>query len=385
MSEIATVGARQIDTSRGSHNMTVSNQWARRPDDEKFLSLSDLKSHLETQAFASTTSLINTRKAELVAPEPQSLADTKVLHFESDAGRHEFTHWSFGQLCSLSGAPPAYLRTLPSQIVADVVNYEMTRNPEGRVMYHTDNTIRAYTSDKYGRIFDYQIVEAIERMIQNSTPWKVPGKFDAWGHYDPHHPVTKDTTTLFASDRDIFVFLVDDLHPIEIGKLPNGDPDYLFRGFYVWNSEVGSRSFGIATMYLRGVCCNRILWGVENFSEITFRHSRFAPERFADEARPALESFSHGATRSITEGVKRAQEAVIAKDDHDALEFLRKRTGFSAKRSHAILTQHEQEEGRPIRNVWDVTQGITAFARGFTAQDERVDVERKARAILDQV
>ena len=42
--------------------------------------------------------------------------------------------------------------------------------------------------------------------------------------YDPEVPVTKDTTTLFASDRDIFVFLVDDRNPIEVGKLPNGEP-----------------------------------------------------------------------------------------------------------------------------------------------------------------
>ena len=25
--------------------------------------------------------------------------------------------------------------------------------------------------------------------------------------------------------RDVFIFLVDDLNPIEIGKLPNGEPD----------------------------------------------------------------------------------------------------------------------------------------------------------------
>jgi hypothetical protein len=31
--------------------------------------------------------------------------------------------------------------------------------------------------------------------------------------------VTKDTTTLYASDRDVFLFLVDDTNPIEAGRL----------------------------------------------------------------------------------------------------------------------------------------------------------------------
>jgi len=59
--------------------------------------------------------------------------------------------------------------------------------------------------------------------------------------HNPFVEVTKDTTTLYASDRDVFLFLVDDTHPIEAGKLPNGDPDLYFRGFYCWNSEVVRR------------------------------------------------------------------------------------------------------------------------------------------------
>ena len=39
-----------------------------------------------------------------------------------------------------------------------------------------------------------------------------------------------------ASDRDVFLFLVDDTNPIEAGRLPDGSPDLYFRGFYCWNS-----------------------------------------------------------------------------------------------------------------------------------------------------
>jgi hypothetical protein len=37
---------------------------------------------------------------------------------------------------------------------------------------------------------------------------------------------------------------------------------------------------------------SRTLWGVENFEEITVRHSKFAARRFAHEAASALTSFA---------------------------------------------------------------------------------------------
>src|SRR5258706_7732761 len=89
------------------------------------------------------------------------------------------------------------------------------------------------------------------------------------------------------------LILVDDLNPIEAGRLADGSPDLYFRGFYCWNSEVGAKTLGIASFYLRAVCQNRNLWGVEDFEEITIRHSKYAATRFAHEAAPALTVNTH--------------------------------------------------------------------------------------------
>jgi hypothetical protein len=44
------------------------------------------------------------------------------------------------------------------------------------------------------------------------TRWKIPGVLDwSTGVYNPCVDITKSTTTLYASDRDVFLFLVDDL------------------------------------------------------------------------------------------------------------------------------------------------------------------------------
>lgn len=59
------------------------------------------------------------------------------------------------------------------------------------------------------------------------TRCKVPGVLDrSTGIYNPQVGVTRDTTTLYAPDRDVFLFLVDDLNLIDAGRLPDGLPDH---------------------------------------------------------------------------------------------------------------------------------------------------------------
>ena len=96
--------------------------------------------------------------------------------------------------------------------------------------------LRAVTGPDYGRIWDHERVSAVMKIAGSGTGdtrWKVPGTLD-WSsmRHNPFVEVTKDNTTLYASDRDVFLFLVDDANPIEAGRLPNGDPDLFFRGFY---------------------------------------------------------------------------------------------------------------------------------------------------------
>ena len=217
------------------------------------------------------------------------------------------------------------------------------------------------------------------------TRWKVPGVLD-WGsmHYNPFVDVSRDTTTLYASDRDVFLFLVDDTHPIEAGTLPNGDPDLYFRGFYAWNSEVGSKTLGIATFYLRAVCMNRNLWGVENFEEINIRHSKFAANRFAQQATPALTQFAESSPSQFVAGIKSARARIVARTDDDRSTFLRNR-GFSKSDTAKVIASALAEEGHPPASLFDFIQGITAIARSKPHQDDRLALEGKARKLLERV
>lgn len=54
-------------------------------------------------------------------------------------------------------------------------------------------------------------------------------------------------------------------------------------------------------------------------------------------------------------------------------------------KAKAILEQGEKEEGRPPRSAWDMAQAITANARLALNNDDRLEQELAAKAILDKV
>jgi hypothetical protein len=384
-------GSYRVDVNRGERVGRVSSEWFSRPADERYLSLSELNAAVHGRAERSRT-----RTAESAAIRVEANRDDTERLMVIVPGEEEAplapTHWSFGQLATMVGAPSTYLRQLPAPLAAINLQYGLAshRTELIKTLEVEDGRIelRAVTGPDYGRIYDHELVSAVQRIAGNGTGdtrWKVPGVLDwSTGIYNPRVDITKNTTTLDASDRDVFLFLVDDLNPIEAGKLPDGSPDLYFRGFYCWNSEVGAKTLGIASFYLRAVCQNRNLWGVEDFEEITIRHSKYAASRFAHEAAPALTRFANSSPMPFVNGVKAARERIVARTDDERTEFLRKR-GFGKSETSKIIETVLAEEGRKPESIFDFVQGITAVARNKPHQDARLDLEARAKKLLDRV
>ena len=231
-------GGYKVDVSRGTNVDRVSSEWFSRPDDERYLSLDDLFASVKGRAERSRTRTVESAaiRVEAHRDNPEKLGLVLPGADEPIAP----THWSFGQLSSLVGAPAAYLRQLPAPLAGINLQYGLTnhRAEQIKTMEVADGRteLRAVTGPDYGRIYDHELVSAVQRIAGNGigdTRWKVPGVL-GWstGIYNPRVDVTRETTTLYASDRDVFLFLVDDLNPIEAGLLPDGSPDLYFRGFY---------------------------------------------------------------------------------------------------------------------------------------------------------
>ena len=392
--ELAVTGAYRTAVHKGQTDGRVSEQWRNRPDDEKFLSLNDLKDFVFKRSQGSRDHLVRPGHIRVNA-DPM----TDGLTIDMEGIEYNMSNWAFSQVCGLVKAPADYLRRIPAQLAGINLQHGLmaydNANGEMRSFAYKNghNLLRAMTGVNYGRIHDWEVVQQVQRLAGDGvgeTRWKVPGTIQ-WGTsngttvvYNPFVDVTKENTTLYASDRDVYIFLVDDTHPIEVGKLDNGEPDLMFRGFVVWNSEVGAKTFGLAKMMLRGVCQNRCLWGVEGANELRIRHSRLAPDRFAYEGGPMLSAYANSGTAGLIAQVHNAKAAIVAKTDEQAVEFMQK-AGLAKVTAERAVAQVLKEEGHRATSIWDMVQGITAVARGYQNQDNRLELEMKAGKFMSKI
>jgi len=357
----------------------ANQQWSSRPADERFLSLTALNEYTHAVRASSKARQISSRGLTAVPVD----GDHKALQVVGPSGaRVDLTNWSFGQLAARAGAPAGYLRNLPAEMAADCINFGLQHEREiedvGVLLTAAPESggvarLAAVTGPQYGRIWNSQITGAlVDRFGDGRT-----GDFRVPGEFGKAVEVTTRNTTLYASDRDMFVFLADEKNRIELPNRRDGQSGSMARGFFVWNSEVGSSTLGISTFLFDYVCANRIVWGASNISEIKIRHTGGATDRWLQEVVPAIETYANGSTQGIVAAIEDARSRRI----DDVAGFLAKR--FSRSQSSAIMAAHLTDEGRPIETLWDAATGITGYARGIAHQDARVQIEREAGKLLE--
>src|SRR6516164_8810349 len=176
-------GAFKVDVSRGERIGRVSSEWFSRPADERYLSLSELFGAVNGRAERSRTRTAESAAIRVEASRDDAERLTLILPGEEVPLVP--THWSFGQLTTMVGAPSTYLRELPAPLAAINLQYGLTSHraeliktlevEEGRV------ELRAVTGPDYGRIYDHELVAAVQKIAGNGTGdtrWKIPGVLD---------------------------------------------------------------------------------------------------------------------------------------------------------------------------------------------------------------
>lgn len=365
--------------------MDASNQWATRPADQRFADLASLRGAVHARRLRS-------RSIDVDLPRVTAGLHEGALTINSALAPVRPTHWGFTQLAGWVGAPAGYLRKLPLQLAADCLNDGLKNAPRDTLKFMTlsnedrPGDLAAVTSSTYGRIWDADVVDACGRIVERSG-----GKF--------HNPLAYDIATgqpkpsgLYASDHDCFLFMIDGGSVLEAG--PRAE---LNRGFFMWNSETGARTFGLMTFLFNKVCGNHIVWSAQNINKLLIRHTQNGPYRFDAEAAPALDAYLNASAQPEIEAVKRAQVLSLrAASNADADTWTKepeKVIATYAKARGVQFTNSEIREGIATANreegkcetAWDLVQGLTAYARGFDFIDSRVDLEKRAGDLLRTV
>jgi hypothetical protein len=352
--------------------MQASAQWASRPADQRFKTLADLRASVHNRRMVS-------RSVDLPLSRIRAEERNGSIILNSGIAACEPSHWSFGQFSSMIGAPSNYLRKLPTELAVSCINSGIDRasREEVKFMTITDqsgeraNTLQAVTSPTYGRIWDADCVDAVGRIVERTN-----GKF--------YNPLAYDRNTgapvpsgLYASDRDVFMFMIDGGSRLEVGRRAK-----LNRGFFVWNSEVGSKTFGLMTFLFNEVCGNHIVWGAQSINKLVIRHSKNGPARFDSDAAPMLQQYAEASIANDEATIKRANEKLLPSGDE--LETLLAPFKFTKAETREAIACAIKEEGE-CRTLWDLVQGYTAYARDFDYVDARIDLEKRAGQLLNLV
>src|ERR1700735_3099807 len=101
----------KVDVTRGERVGRVSSEWFSRPDDERYLSLAELYEAVRARADQAAARTVESRAIRVEARRDDG--ERLALIVPGQERLVAPTHWSFGQLCGLVGAPSGYLRELP--------------------------------------------------------------------------------------------------------------------------------------------------------------------------------------------------------------------------------------------------------------------------------
>lgn len=326
----------------------------RRPKDEHFKDPQSLIQHLviresQTQAVA-------------VADIKASINSPTNLGARINEDFHRLNDWSFSQFCRMSMAPPSFIRQLRVDTAATVLNETREDDlAEKRVALtldapddETPNLLRALYSTKYTRLVDLDFAMSISEQTARFTQ-----------------------KGLYASDRDIFLFYIDENDRIDV------EGEKLSRGFFGWNSEVGSKSAGYMIFLYNHICCNHIVWGAADIFKQRRRHVGDLSKFMKDMKRAIAELGDRGREKD-SDVVRAAIHAIYAQDNEEAINKMRHPSiGLGKKQAESSLEFARQHNG-PGANLsrWKVVQGITRLAQEIPHMDERVKLESKASKIL---
>lgn len=378
--------------------LKAHRQWSTRPADQRFWSLADLhEACAGYKAHATAT----------ICPFP-------ALEVLSDAGEGDLlltsptfaaapmTHWAFGQLCSRVGAPASYLRDLPSDLAAACLTHHLQVHEATRqasVLLHQNGSyaVRSVMSDFYSRVWNADITE---RLLDLGETWQVPPARPVSPDQPGARPATEADVLrlqrpglsvqvgdpiapagLYASDHDIFVFLVD-----ETRRINDGTDGGLARGFFLWNSEVGSASFGIMTFMYRFVCGNHIVWGAQQVNEIRVIHVGDANDKAFGKIEVQIREYAESSASDEEAKIKVAKRYQLGKTKEDVLAKIMglRIGGLTTKRignAYDLVDSHDGRDGSP-RTAWGMAQGLTELSQEIPYMDERIAVEKSAGRLL---
>lgn len=345
-------------------------QWANRPADERFVSLQALYDATHAYAQDAREKMVNV--AEL---RTEAIDGDVQLVGKLGVPAH-LTHWAFGQLSARVGAPAQYLRELPATLACQNLNHGLAqygdKTDRANLLFHSNGSLmlRAFTSDKYSRIWNYEVAQRLLGL--QSYGWE-PARPDI-------RKEMGDWPALYASDHDMFAFIRNQSARIA----ESGNPDGLQRGVIVENSEVGASTLKLTRFLYREMCGNHIIWSASKVMEISVRHVGDARRRWT-QYQYELKRYAEQSASGDEAAIASSKVKVIADTKEGVLDrlFGMRSLGLSRKTLDAGYDATLLAEDGSPNTVWGIVQGLTRHSQTVPFADQRTGIDRAAGKLME--
>ena len=336
-------------------NLTrASQELFRRTPDECYPSLSVLSRHCRYQQ----------EQAREVWQPPRSLwarpvSTDRLVVAAGDDQTFQMNDWSFGQLCRLAGVAKETVNRLTSDTASKVLGETLPRSNKPLQLFTDGDRLRSIHTASYTRLNNSDVLSVVQEF---ATDFQPPPKGVNGG------------TGLYSGEQDMFCFLIDPTGWTEI----NGES--FAPGFFIWNSEVGSRSVGIETFWYQSVCANHIVWDATEIVEYTRKHTINVHDAL-NNIRQIIEALvaKRDARRDrFAEVIKKAMQTELGTEAEEVQKILSQNgiTRSLAKEAISIA----QAQGR--LTIFSMVDALTRIAGKIVNAGDRVDVDHKAGRLL---
>lgn len=336
-------------------NLTRAHQELfRRSPDESFPSLDVLSKHCrwqKEQAHESWQSPLGL--------EPTPVGGDGLMLTTVDGQELAMNHWSFGQLCRLAGVTKQTVNRLSPDTATRVFRETLPRGNKPLQLFSQGDQLRSIHSASYTRLFNTDVLDVVQEVASDfQAPPKGVG----------------DATGLYGGEQDMFAFLIDPGGWTEIGG------EAFAPGFFVYNSEVGSRCVGIETFWFQQVCRNHIVWDAVEVVNFTRKHTASVGEAL-DEIRRLIEALVRRRDQRRDGFAKVIAEAMKTKLGSDAEEVEKILGEKGIVRSLAKKAIEIAQAGGGF-SIFSVVDALTRLAGQLPYAGQRVELDQKAARLL---
>lgn len=371
-----------------SIDTTAQRQYYSRPDDQKYQSFEALQAAADEQKANARTATIRT---SALSYEPTGDKD-HPLALVGSTMRATLSPWAFTQTCNFLKTPADYIRRQDPTLAAHLLTNDARRatligpgtSDEYGAGFRTDHRLlldlknpdapmlRAMTSTRYSRLYDSDMLRIVDRARQANPNLDLPPVWEG------------GKGGAYRSDRDMFLIMTDGGSIVHEGPRAgsHGNAGQMYRGIIVGNSETGNGSATVRAFWLRMICGNLLLSGVESVIDFSRRHVGGA---FHGEVASALARTVAWLSRPESEDralIDACAEKQIAPTQEGTIEQIvrwLKIPESTAARAYDLAVTHEP--GYDPRSVWAMWQGLTRASQDAGHASDRIALDALAATL----